>query len=40
MEKLRMEKAYLLTENNIPVDYLDIHYECMKCEDTGCYQWG
>lgn len=35
MEKLRMEKAYLLTENNIPVDYLDIHYECMKCEDTG-----
>lgn len=35
MERLKMEKAYLLTENNIPVDYLDIQYECMECEDTG-----
>ena len=35
IEKLRMEKAYLLTENNIPLDYLDINYECSECEDTG-----
>ena len=35
MEKLQMEKAYLLTENNIPVDYMDIKYECSQCEDTG-----
>lgn len=35
IEKLKMEKAYLLTENNIPLDYLDIKYECSKCKDTG-----
>lgn len=35
IEELRMEKAYLLTENNIPLDYLDIEYQCDECEDTG-----
>jgi DNA replication protein DnaC len=35
IEKLKMEKAYLLTENNIPLDYLDIKYECSDCKDTG-----
>lgn len=35
MERLKMEKAYLLTENNIPLSYLDINYECSECEDTG-----
>ncbi|NLW22614.1 MAG: ATP-binding protein [Tissierellia bacterium] len=35
IEKLKMEKAYLLTENNIPLDYLDVNYECDKCSDTG-----
>lgn len=35
LEELKMEKAYLLTENNIPLDYLDVRYECSKCEDTG-----
>lgn len=35
LEKLKMEKAYLLTENNIPLDYLDVKYECSKCQDTG-----
>lgn len=35
MERLKMEKAYLLTENNIPLSYLDINYECSTCEDTG-----
>ncbi len=35
IEELRMEKAYLLTENNIPLSYLDIEYECDECEDTG-----
>jgi DNA replication protein DnaC len=33
--KFQMEKAYLLTENNIPADYMDIKYECNDCEDTG-----
>lgn len=35
MEKLRMEKAYLMTESNIPLDYLEIRYDCKICEDTG-----
>lgn len=35
IEKLQMEKAYLLTENNIPADYMDIKYACKHCEDTG-----
>lgn len=35
IEKLKMEKAYLLTENNIPLDYLEPIYECNKCNDTG-----
>ncbi|MCF6464736.1 ATP-binding protein [Clostridium sp. Cult2] len=35
IEKLKMEKAYLLTENNIPLDYLDTYYECNECNDTG-----
>lgn len=40
IEKLKMEKAYLLTENNIPLDYLDIKYECSHCNDTGYLQDG
>lgn len=35
MDKLKQEKAILMTENNIPVDYLDISYGCVKCKDTG-----
>ena len=26
IEELKMEKAYLMTESNIPADYMDIHY--------------
>lgn len=35
MNELAQEKAILLTENNIPVNYLDIIYDCEKCNDTG-----
>lgn len=35
IEKLKMEKAYLLTESNIGLDYMDIRYTCSVCEDTG-----
>lgn len=35
MEELKKEKAILLTENNIPMEYLDIKYSCDKCQDTG-----
>lgn len=35
LERLKMEKACLLTDNNIPTDYLDVKYECEKCKDSG-----
>ncbi|MDR7869784.1 MAG: ATP-binding protein [Tissierellaceae bacterium] len=35
IEKLKMEKAYLLTECNIELDYMELRYECNKCKDTG-----
>lgn len=35
MGKLKQEKAIILAENNIPIDYLDIQYTCEKCKDTG-----
>lgn len=35
MEKLKREKAILLTENNIPLEYLDVNYTCNNCNDTG-----
>ncbi|MFA5524581.1 MAG: ATP-binding protein [Tissierellales bacterium] len=35
MKKLKREKAILVTENNIPLEYLDINYTCNTCNDTG-----
>lgn len=35
IEKLKMEKAFLLTESNIELDYMDLRYDCSRCEDTG-----
>lgn len=35
MTELKREKAFLMTENNIPLEYLDINYSCNKCNDTG-----
>ncbi|MTI70308.1 MAG: DNA replication protein DnaC [Firmicutes bacterium] len=35
MEQLRRKKAILMTENNIPLEYLDTNYDCNKCNDTG-----
>ncbi|SDZ24619.1 DNA replication protein DnaC [Proteiniborus ethanoligenes] len=35
MEKLKREKAILMTENNFPLEYLDVNYLCNKCSDTG-----
>lgn len=32
---LRIKKAELLASNGYPQDYLDIHYNCTKCNDTG-----
>jgi len=40
IEQLKIEKAYLLTESNIPVDYMDIKHECEFCKDTGYIESG
>lgn len=33
--ELRIKKSELLVANNYPMDYLEIHYRCPKCRDTG-----
>lgn len=35
INQLNQEKAFLLTENNYPADYLDMIYQCELCKDTG-----
>ncbi len=35
IESLKMEKAYILTEGNIPADYLEPRHTCEICKDTG-----
>lgn len=35
IEKLKMEKAFLLTESNIDQDYIEKNYKCESCKDTG-----
>lgn len=40
IEKLKMEKAFLLTECNIPLDYMDERYNCEVCKDKGYLESG
>lgn len=40
IETLKMEKAYLMTESNIPADYMNIIYDCKSCKDTGYLDTG
>lgn len=40
MDELKKEKAILMTENNIPLEYLDINFTCNKCKDTGFVESG
>lgn len=35
IEKLKMEKAFLLTESNIDPSYMEKNYECKTCNDRG-----
>ena len=35
IEKLNRERAALLTDHDFEVDYMDIHYKCKICKDTG-----
>ncbi|MEG0579168.1 MAG: ATP-binding protein, partial [Niameybacter sp.] len=34
-EELRRHKKQLLAEYGYPIDYLDMHYDCRLCKDTG-----
>lgn len=40
INKLKQDRAFLLTEHNIPMQYLDQHYMCTECKDTGFMQSG
>ncbi len=40
MKALNEEKAYLLTEHNYPMDYMEHPYTCAKCRDTGTLDSG
>ncbi|MBK5251396.1 MAG: ATP-binding protein [Peptostreptococcaceae bacterium] len=35
VDSIRREKAFLLTENNFPLSYLNLQYDCENCKDTG-----
>ncbi|MCC5909557.1 MAG: ATP-binding protein [Clostridiaceae bacterium] len=35
LEQLKQQKAFLLTENNVPLQYLEEQYHCKPCKDTG-----
>ncbi len=35
LDKLKQERAILLTENNIPLQYLHDNFDCNECNDTG-----
>lgn len=40
IESLKRQKAYMLTESNIPLDYMELKYDCESCQDTGYLQDG
>lgn len=40
VDRLNEEKAYLMTENNFTIGYMDILYDCTLCNDTGTQDTG
>lgn len=40
VDALNEEKAFLMTENNFRIDYMDIVYDCPVCRDTGILDTG
>jgi DnaD/phage-associated family protein len=38
--ELEKKKTYLLTANNIPIDYMEERYRCSRCKDTGVLDTG
>lgn len=39
-DQLGEEKAFILTENNLRKDYLEVEYRCQECKDTGTNDMG
>jgi DNA replication protein DnaC len=35
LHDLQLQKQKLLLDNHLPADYLDMRYQCSKCQDTG-----
>lgn len=35
LDKLKNERAFLMTENNFPLDYAQLRFNCSLCSDTG-----
>ena len=35
VDSIRREKAFLLTEDNFPLSYMELQYDCEACRDTG-----
>lgn len=35
LHTLALKKQKLLAAHNLPADYLELHYECPDCQDTG-----
>lgn len=40
IKTLKREKALLLTENNVPLSFLEIQYRCNVCKDSGYLEGG
>lgn len=40
IKALKREKALLLTENNVPLSFLEIQYRCDQCKDSGYLEGG
>ncbi len=40
IDRLNEEKAFLMTENNFTIDYMDVTYDCPLCKDTGTLDTG
>jgi DnaD/phage-associated family protein len=40
IDSLNGEKAFLMTENNFKIDYMDMVYDCPLCRDTGIQDTG
>ncbi|MDO4833414.1 MAG: DnaD domain protein [Bacillota bacterium] len=40
IDKIRTEKAFLLTDNGFELDYMEAEYRCPLCKDTGMLDTG